>query len=193
MKKLLPIFIIFMFIVTGCTIDLSSNDDKEIIDKEDKKSTVEEKKLTGKSSSLSRPLKIGDTGICSKFNVVKDKYEEVDIKLLSKDEVDIKDLLKIKDGYTVYILTYEVTLTNFKTESFGTNVGVDVEVLDTSGKQFVNNKLKEVTEVIEINSDTGVTTNKSGKVQIAFQVPDSYKEIIVVFGNNKGKKAYYKI
>lgn len=193
MKKLLPIFIIFMFIVTGCTIDLSSNDDKEVIDKEEKKSTVEEKKLTGKSSSLSRPLKIGDTGICSKFNVVKDKYEEVDIKLLSKDEVDIKDLLKIKDGYTVYILTYEVTLTNFKTESFGTNVGVDVEVLDTSGKQFVNNKLKEVTEVIEINSDTGVTTNKSGKVQIAFQVPDSYKEIIVVFGNNKGKKAYYKI
>ncbi len=193
MKKLLPIFIIFMFIVTGCTIDLSSNDDKEVIDKEEKKSTVEEKKLTGKSSSLSRPLKIGDTGICSKFNVVKDKYEEVDIKLLSKDEVDIKDLLKIKDGYTVYILTYEVTLTNFKTESFGTNVGVDVEVLDTSGKQFVNNKLKEVTEVIEINSDTGVTTNKSGKVQIAFQVPDSYKEIIVVFGNNKGKKAYFKI
>ena len=193
MKKLLPIFIIFMFIVTGCTIDLSSNDDKEVIDKEEKKSTVEEKKLTGKSSSLSRPLKIGDTGICSKFNVVKDKYEEVDIKLLSKDEVDIKDLLKIKDGYTVYILTYEVTLTNFKTESFGTNVGVDVEVLDTSGKQFVNNKLKEVTEVIEINSDTGVTTNKSGKVQIAFQVPDSYKKIIVVFGNNKGKKAYFKI
>ena len=193
MKKLLPIFIIFMFIVTGCTIDLSSNDDKEVIDKEEKKSTVEEKKLTGKRSSLSSPLKIGDTGICSKFNVVKDKYEEVDIKLLSKDEVDIKDLLKIKDGYTVYILTYEVTLTNFKTESFGTNVGVDVEVLDTSGKQFVNNKLKEVTEVIEINSDTGVTTNKSGKVQIAFQVPDSYKEIIVVFGNNKGKKAYFKI
>lgn len=193
MKKLLPIFIIFMFIVTGCTIDLSSNDDKEVINKEDKKSTVEEKKLTGKRSSLSSPLKIGDTGICSKFNVVKDKYEEVDIKLLSKDEVDIKDLLKIKDGYTVYILTYEVTLTNFKTESFGTNVGVDVEVLDTSGKQFVNNKLKEVTEVIEINSDTGVTTNKSGKVQIAFQVPDSYKKIIVVFGNNKGKKAYFKI
>lgn len=193
MKKLLPVFIIFMFIITGCTIDLSSTEDNEVIEEDKKNTNVEEVELTGKKSSLSEPLKLEETGICSKFNAVNDKYEEVDIKLLSKDEMDIKDLLKIKDGYNVYILTYEVTLTNFETESFGTNVSVDVEVLDTSGKQFVNNKLKEVTEITEIKSDTGITTNKSGKVQIAFQVPDSYKEIIVVFGNNKGKKAYYKI
>ena len=61
MKRIKVIFVLFLvFIISGCTIDISKNKDKEIDknNKDDEIIDLEEVKSVGVSSSIDNPLNI---------------------------------------------------------------------------------------------------------------------------------------
>ena len=78
MFKLLLVFMCF-FLVTGCTIDLST-DDKDVKDtvvEKDEDDEIKEKEEVvskGVESTLSNPLSVGDYGLASKYNAVTGGY-----------------------------------------------------------------------------------------------------------------------
>ena len=151
MKKVLLLFLA-LIIVTGCTInvDFLDNDkpildDEEIVEDEPK---VEDISSIGKSSSLNNPLKVGEYGIASKYNVVLDTYKDVDVVIKeiysNSDEIinlynqNNPDKVILKDDNFKYVVfDYEVIFYDFETESFGTDVRLDIEVLNINNSNFI--------------------------------------------------------
>lgn len=201
MKKILFLIMIFL-LTTGCTIDLSDKDNNIKVDNNDKEEEVTKQKVEGKKSTVKSPLTLGDTGITSKFNVINNKYEPVSVKLVRvMDNSYIEDYnnenpddkIKKTSGFKTIAIEYEVTLTNFKTESFGTDGLLETEILDVKGEVFRKDKVKQIIDIKVLNKDTGILENKKGSVIIAFQIPSNYSNYIVKLGTKDHEIAYFKL
>ena len=198
MKKIFILLLIIPFLV-GCTIELSDSNNNDNLDN----TNIEEEKINnvGVNSSLSSPLKMDKYGLASKYNAKTSKYVTVDVKInkkLDKKYIETynkehEDNFVTPKGYKSYVLEYEVKLTNFETENFGVDPALDVEIIDEKGKEFVVSKVKQVIEVKILDQDLGVVNNSSGKVIIAFNIPDNYNSFIVKIGTKGQKQAYFKI
>ena len=209
MFKLLLVFI-GCFLITGCTIDLST-DDKDIqepvIEKEEKEDESNEKEEVvsiGKESSLSSPLSVGDYGLASKYNAVINGYKDVDVSITkiydnSEEIVNSYNLnnpdneISKEVGYKYVVLDYEVVFFDFETESFGTGVELDVEVVNTEGNSFVVNEVKQVIQVNTLSKSVGVVNGDKGTVQIAFAIPENINNYLIKFGTIEHTIAYYKV
>lgn len=207
MKKIKVIFVLFLvFIISGCTIDISKNKDK-VIDKNNKDDEIidlEEVKSVGVSSSIDNPLNIGDYGLASKYNVYLGKYKDVDVKLSkiyeNSEEIVSKYNLSNPDkkitkqtGFKYVVLDYEVTFFDFETESFGDNVHLDIEVVDTTNNNFVVDKVKQVIEVHILKEDLGIVNGGIGTVKVAFAIPSNIGNYLIKFGTYDHTIAYYKV
>ena len=207
MKKLLLLFLT-LIIITGCTInvDFLENDkpileDEEIVEDEVE---VEDIFSIGKSSSLNNPLKVGEYGIASKYNAVLDTYKDVDVVIKeiysnsdeiinlynqsNPDNVILKD-----DNFKYVVLDYEVIFYDFETESFGTDVRLDMEVLNTNNSNFVINGVKQLIKVDILKQDLGVINGGKGTVQVVFALPKDVNNYLIKIGTLDHTIAYYKI
>ena len=206
-KSLFTIMLILILSMTGCTINIdSTKDDIDDLNFENsqEENTEEEVKRSGLSSSKDHPLNVGEMGIASKYNVIKEEYLDVDVKLLevldnpdaiieqyNKNNPD--NVLNKTAGFKFVVIDYEVTLIDFETESFGIDVGLDVEIKDASDKEFVVSDVKQVIDVKNISEDAGVIKNGTGRVRIAFEIPNETTNYLVKLGTNSHTIAYYKI
>lgn len=199
MKRLLLILLLVPLLV-GCTIEL--DDGKDDITDNTNNEQEEEIKNVGISSSLSSPLGIDKYGLSSKYNAKTGEYVTVDAKInqvldnsyiekYNKEHEEEK--FTTPKGYKSYVIEYEVILTNFETENFGIDPTLDIEVLDEKGKEFVYNKIKQIIEVKVLSKDLGIVKNGTGKVIIAFNIPDNYNSFIIKLGTKGQKVAYFKI
>ena len=141
-------------------------------------------------------------GLASKYNAKTLDYGTVDVKInkkLDKDYIDEynkeheEDKFTTPKGFKTYVIEYEVKLINFETENFGVEPSLDVEIVDEKGKEFIVSKIKQVIEVKLLKQDLGVVNNSSGKVVIAFNIPDNYNSFIIKLGTKGQKQAYFKI
>lgn len=207
MKKLLLLFI-FLIIITGCTIDIdlsgdtnSNNYDDDIVVDE---KTEEEIFSIGKKSSLSAPLKVGEYGIASKYNAVLDEYKDVDVSIkeiyANSDEIvnlynhnNPDNVILKEDGFKYVVLDYEVIFYDFETESFGTDVKLDLEIVDTNNNVFVINGVKQVIKVDILKQDLGIVNGGKGIVQVVFSIPKDVNNYLIKVGTLDHTIAYYKI
>ncbi len=206
MKKIF-LAMLLVFFVTGCTIKLSDEQEQAGSDLNDvaaDETQVEQKESVGILSSKTNPLKIGSVGIASKYNAVLEDYRDVDVKLVKiYDDVDtiINDYnakhqdakVVAEKGYKLVVLDYEVTLINFETESFGSDVKLDLEVTDTNDNSFVVNGVKQIVKSTTLDEKTGVLNNESGTVTVAFEVPQEVSSYLIKLGTNGHSIAYYKV
>lgn len=207
MKKfLIPLMLVLAILVTGCTIDISKNHDRDdnAMDEEERSTDKEKMESVGSTSSKDAPLSIGEVGISSKYNAILDTYQDVDVKLLKiyddelyqiekYNEKNPDDQIEVDDDYKAVVLQYEVSLFDFETESFGTSVELDTEITDVNDNSFVVNGVKQVIDVKVLDSDAGITNGSSGKVTIFFQIPKDVTNYLVKLGTNNQKIAYYKV
>lgn len=208
MFKLLLVFMCF-FLVTGCTIDLST-DDKDVKDpvvEKDEDDEIKEKEEVvskGVESTLSNPLSVGDYGLASKYNAVTDGYKDVDVvvtKIYDNSEEIVNsynlnnpdNTISKTDGYKYVVLDYEVVFFDFETESFGTSTELDVEVVNTDGNSFVVNDIKQVIQINTLSKSMGVVNGDKGTVQIVFSIPESVNNYLIKFGTLEHTIAYYKV
>ena len=209
MKKYLGLLILILCIfITGCTIDISKDNDggnKEVIEEPDE-TTEENTKMesVGVSSSKDNPLSIGKVGIASKHNAVLDVYQDVDVKIVKVydnpkemvekyNEENPDSVIKLNSNYKLVVLDYEVTLVNFETESFGSDILLDVAIMNEKDNNFIVNGIKQIIEVYTLKADSGVISNSSGIVTIAFEIPKDASNYLVKLGTNNHSIAYYKI
>ena len=96
-------------------------------------------------------------------------------------------------GYKYVVLDYEVVFFDFETESFGTGVELDVEVVNTEGNSFVVNEVKQVIQVNTLSKSVGVVNGDKGTVQIAFAIPENVNNYLIKFGTIEHTIAYYKV
>ena len=199
----LLLLILFIFIVTGCTITISggsSDTEKE----EEKVITEEEVVSIGTVSDLENPLVIGDYGIASKYNVYLNEYKDVDVclKKIYEDGESVvnaynisnpDNVIELKDGYKFVVLDYEVIFFDFETESFGDNTRLNVEVVDSSNNPFVVDEIKQVVDIYVLEESLGVFDGGKGVVKIAFMLPEDVTNYLVKFGTYEQTIAYYKI
>jgi len=207
MKRLLLLFI-FLIIITGCTIDIdlsgdtnSNNYDDDIVVDE---KNEEEIFSIGKKSSLSAPLKVGEYGIASKYNAVLDEYKDVDVSIkeiyANSDEIvnlynhnNPDNVILKEDGFKYVVLDYEVIFYDFETESFGTDVKLDLEIVDTNNNVFVINGVKQVIKVDILKQDLGIVNGGKGIVQVVFSIPKDVNNYLIKVGTLDHTIAYYKI
>ena len=199
----LLLLILFIFIVTGCTITISggsSDTEKE----EEKVITEEEVVSIGTVSDLENPLVIGDYGIASKYNVYLNEYKDVDVclKKIYEDGESVvnaynisnpDNVIELKDGYKFVVLDYEVIFFDFETESFGDNTRLNVEVVDSSNNPFVVDEIKQVVDIYVLEESLVVFDGGKGVVKIAFMLPEDVTNYLVKFGTYEQTIAYYKI
>lgn len=208
----MKIFILMLcfFLVTGCTIDITKTDFKKN-DKEDKKEEIievekeeEEKESIGINSSVSEPLSVGDYGIASKYNAILEDYKEVDVavKTIYENPNDVVDEYNLKnpdkiiektEGYKFLVFDYEVIFYDFETESFGTDVRLDVDVVNVDGTNFIVNDVKQVSKVDILSEDTGVVNGSVGTVKVVVTVPDTIENYLIMLGTLDHTIAYYKV
>lgn len=206
MKKLRVFFVLFLvFILSGCTIDISKNKNKDIEkDDEEEITDLEEVESVGVSSSIDSPLSIGEYGLASKYNVYLGKYKDVDVKLskIYEDSEEIvtkynlsnpNKMINKQKGFKYVVLEYEVTFFDFKTESFGDNVRLDIEVVDSNNNNFVVDKVKQVIEVHILKEDLGIVDGGIGTVKVAFAIPSYVDNYLIKFGTYDHIIAYYKV
>lgn len=206
MKKLRVFFVLFLvFILSGCTIDISKNKNKDIEkDDEEEITDLEEVESVGVSSSIDSPLSIGEYGLASKYNVYLGKYKDVDVKLskIYEDSEEIvtkynlsnpNKMINKQKGFKYVVLEYEVTFFDFKTESFGDNVRLDIEVVDSNNNNFVVDKVKQVIEVHILKEDLGIVDGGIGTVKVAFAIPSYVDNYLIKFGTYDHTIAYYKV
>lgn len=213
MKKVLMLLVLFLsFSLTACTIKLGEEETKEKPLEEESPSSEEQKEPeekentenVGKKSSKDNPLSVGTVGLSSKHNALLDTYQDVDISIkeVSKDPIKIigeyntdnpDKMLVATKGYKFVVLDYEVTLNNFETESFGTDVRVDVDITDTSDKPFVVGGVKQIVDVHILKEDVGVVSGNKGTVQIAFEIPEDVSNYLIKLGTKGHTIAYYKL
>lgn len=208
MFKLVLVFMCF-FLITGCTIDLGS-EDKEINDpvveeKEDDETDKKEEVVSqGSESTLSNPLSVGDYGLASKYNAVIGGYKDVDVVITkvydnSNEIVNSYNLnnpdsaISKDDGYKYVVLDYEVVFFDFETESFGTSPELDIEVVNTDGNSFVVNGVKQVIQVNALSKSMGIVNGDKGNVQIVFAIPEEVNNFLIKFGTLEHTIAYYKV
>ncbi len=200
------LMLILLLGVTGCTINISAKKDYDDQYKTDEVSNAVEEKINsiGKISTVDSPLGVGEVGRASKHNAVLDAYQDVDVKIVGISEKplevvneyntqNIDDQFVVDDKYQLVVLDYEVTLVNFETESFGTSVGVDVEITNINGDNFIVDDEKQVIVVKKLHEDVGVVSDETGTVTIAFQIPKDVTNYLVKLGTNSHTIAYYKI
>lgn len=204
--------LIFLSVIclTGCTVDISKDKDVEnnvlnVEEETDEFVEVDLKiKSLGVTSSISNPLSIGEYGIASKYNASLEEYKDVDVTIKkiydNSDEVisnynleNPENVISKENGYKYVVLDYEVIFYDFETESFGTDVILDVEVSDISNNSFVINGVKQVVHINVLSSDKGVVDGDKGIVQIAFAIPNSVNSYLVKFGTYDHTIAYYKV
>ena len=207
MKKFLLIFL-SLIIITGWTIDI--NVDKESDTEIEEESSVEEDIVeakipsVGKESSLSTPLKVGEYGIASKYNAVLEEYKDVDVlvKEIYSDSLEIVNLhnqnntdniIEKEDGFKYVVLDYEVIFYDFETESFGTDVVLDMEVVNTNNENFVVNGVKHVVKIDVLKKDLGVVDGEKGTVQVVFSIPENVNNYLIKMGTIDHTIAYYKV
>lgn len=212
MIKVLLVILAF-FCITGCTVDISKKNNNNKSDKSNEINQVnslegqqvEEKIISvGNKSNASTPLSVGQYGLASKYNVILDEYKDVDVSITkiydNPDEIISKynmenpdDIVKKEDGYKFVVLEYEVVFFDFETESFGTDVILDLEVTDISNNSFVINGVKQVISVNTLSSDLGVVNGDKGTVKVAFAIPDNTVNYLVKLGTPDHTIAYYKV
>lgn len=206
MKKLKVLFVLFLvFSISGCTIDISKNKNKVIDHSNDEEVIdLEEVESVGVSSSVDKPLSVGDYGIASKYNVYLGEYNDVDVKLskIYEDSEEIVNKYNLSNpdkkiskqtGFKYVVLDYEVAFFDFKTESFGDNVRLDIEVVDSNNNNFVVNEVKQVIEVHILKEDLGIVDGGIGTVKVAFAIPSSVNSYLIKFGTYDHTIAYYKV
>jgi len=211
MKKFLLLFLA-LIIITGCTIDVDFSDgdrflvNEEIMEEIQSENKVESEVISsiGKTSSLNNPLKVGEYGIASKYNAVLDDYKDVDvaIKKIYSNPDEIVDLynhnnpdnvILKEDGFKYVVLDYEVIFYDFETESFGTDVRIDIEVVSTSNNSFVINDVKQVIKIDILKQDLGVVNGDKGTAQVVFAIPNDVNNYLIKIGTLEHTIAYYKI
>lgn len=207
MKKFLLIFL-SLIIITGCTIDINvdKESDTEIEEESSVEEDIEEEKIpsVGKESSLSNPLKVGEYGIASKYNAVLEEYKDVDVlvKEIYSDSLEIVNLhnqnnpdsiIEKEDGFKYVVLDYEVIFYDFETESFGTDVVLDMEVVNTNNENFVVNGVKHVVKIDVLKKDLGVVDGEKGTVQVVFSIPENVNNYLIKMGTIDHTIAYYKV
>lgn len=207
MKKFLLIFL-SLIIITGCTIDI--NVDKESDTDIEEESPLEEDSVeekipsVGKKSSLTNPLKVGEYGIASKYNAVLEEYKDVDVlvKEIHSDSLEIVNLhnqnnpdniIEKKAGFKYVVVDYEVIFYDFETESFGTDVVLDMEIVNTNNENFVINGVKQVIKIDVLKKDLGVVDGERGTVQVVFSIPESVNNYLIKIGTIDHTIAYYKV
>lgn len=202
-KRRLILSLIIIFLVSGCTIELP---DSQPIDDDKKVESNNEEKIErlGKTSSIENPLMIGSWGIASKYNALEDKYDDIDV-LLEMVDGDVSEMVEEynvnnpvnvivpKEGYKGIVFDYEVSLYNFKTESFGSDVLMDIEVVDDKGNNIIIDEVKQVIPIVVMDAEQGIMTNKAGKVRIYFELPETINNYIVKIGTKNHTIAYYKV
>lgn len=200
------LMLILLLGVTGCTINISDKKDYDDQYETDEVSNDVEEEINsiGKTSTVDSPLGVGEVGRASKHNAVLDAYQDVDVKIVSISETplevvneyntqNIDDQFVVDDKYQLVVLDYDVTLVDFETESFGTSVGVDVEITNINGDNFIVDDEKQVIVVKKLYEDVGVVGDETGTVTIAFQIPKDVTNYLVKLGTNSHTIAYYKI
>lgn len=208
MFKLLLVFISF-FLITGCTINLGDEEKKEeeiVVEEDEDLENIEEIKVTsiGNESSLSNPLKVGEYGLASKYNAVISGYKDVDVAITriydNSDEIieeyngnNPDNKIEAKDGYKFVVLDYEVIFFDFETESFGTDVTLDMEVVNTDDSNFIVNDVKQVITINVLSKSTGIVNGDKGTVQVAFMIPKNVENYLIKFGTLEHTIAYYKV
>lgn len=207
MKKFLLIFL-SLIIITGCTIDINVDKESDTDIEEEsslEEDTVEEKiPSVGKKSSLDNPLKVGEYGIASKYNAVLEEYKDVDVlvKEIHSDSLEIVNLhnqnnpdniIEKEDGFKYVVLDYEVVFYDFETESFGTDVVLDMEIVTTSNDNFVVNGVKHVVNIDVLKKDLGVVDGERGTVQVVFSISENVNNYLIKIGTIDHTIAYYKV
>lgn len=204
MKKIKLLSLIFLiFIITGCTITIDTNTNTS--EKEEKEFEEKEEVVSiGISSDNDNPLTIGECGIASKYNVYLGKYKDVDV-CLKKIYNDADSIINayntsnpdksivLKDKYKFVVLDYEVIFFDFETESFGDNIRLDVEVLDSNNDFFVVDGVKQNIDIYVLEESLGIFNGGKGTVKIAFMIPEDITNYLVKFGTYDQTIAYYKI
>lgn len=206
MKKFKIFLLIFVLIITtGCTIDISKKDDKNDFGKLENQIENEEKiNSIGKESDFDKPLSIGEYGIASKYNVYLNEYKDVDVNLIEIKENSDKiveeynlsnpnNKIEKQDDFKFVVLEYEVIFFDFKTESFGDNVRLDINVSDSSNNSFVVDGVKQIIEIYILEEDLSVFDGGKGNVKIAFSIPKNINNYLIKFGTYDHTIAYYKV
>ena len=208
MIRLLLVFMCF-FLITGCTINLGEEDkdvSEPVVEENEEEENVEKEEVVSKGteSSLSSPLSVGEYGLASKYNPSINGYKDVDVvvtKIYDNSEDIVNDynlhnpdnVISKESGYKYVVLDYEVVFFDFETESFGTSVELDVEVVNTDGNSFVVNDVKQVISIIVLSKSSGVVNGDKGTVQIAFAIPENVNSYVIKFGTLEHTIAYYKV
>ncbi len=209
MKKYLIFSLAFLILLTGCDfnykvkIDTSSKEDDEIVEEEEK---IEEKvEHQGKKSSKDEPLKINEVGLASKYSVKEEKYDDVDVKVVENKKIDFdnedvkkyieKENVEIesKSGYKLIMTTIDVTLVDFKTESFGSDVEVNTEILDEKSNPIVVNGVKQFIDAYAIDKGNGKFEGETGTLKIVYQIPNDVNSYMIKLGAVGNTQAYIKL
>lgn len=207
MIRLLVVFMIALCL-TGCTVDISKDksskideNDSSVIDEENEKEKIDS---IGVSSSLDKPLTVGQYGSASKYNAVLDEYKDVDVtitkiydnpnEIVNEYNLNNPDsIIKKNEGYKFIVLDYEVIFYDFVTESFGTDVVLDMEVTNSSGNSFIVNDIKQVISIYIISKDVGIVDSGKGTVKVAFAIPNDVNDYLIKLGTHEHTIAYYKV
>lgn len=192
MKKII-ISILVLFTLTACTkeVDLSVSR-KERTEEE----TVEEIKIfEGKESSLNNLLTIEDIALVSKYNTISKDFQEVDLQLLEifRNYSLEDEEYERKNNHELIRLEYEVNLLNFKTESFGTDSLLQVEVLAINGEPLIYDGVKQTIDIEVIEKDEQVLKNEKGRTKILFEVPQGTEKFLIIFGETGKTRAYFEV
>ncbi len=186
---------------SSATNNTNSNDDSQ-----QNTSSSQTNSVTGKSSSNSSPLSIGEWGIASKYG--SGNYTDVPVKVTNVTRGDsatqmVKDFCNTGSSIYKYsepdddmewaVVDYTVDLSNFKAPSSSGDktIKVDSKVTGTGNSSAV--KYNGNTYIISTtNMTSGTTKENIANGQFAVQLPIGCTDYLIVLGTSSHTQAFFK-
>lgn len=191
--------------------DSSINTTDETSDVENTESKIEIKNtevLKGAKSSKDKPLSIGKTGICDKYEASNDTYQKVNVRVNSiirgdkaKDIVEkynkenkfvqINELASSSVEYAV--IEYDVSLTDGYKADGDVTAALEMNVKGKDGEDLQYKDVIYTLTSTDISNPDAIERNEVQTLKSVFAIPVGCTDYECVFGDSNGKNfAYFK-
>lgn len=166
-------------------------------------SSSQSSSVTGKSSSKSNPLSIGEWGLASKYS--SSDYVDVPVKVTNVTRGNsatqmVKDYCNngssiykyedAKDGMEWAVIDYTVDLTNIKGYSTGKDIKVDSKITGTGDNTSI--KYNGATYIVStMNMTSGYSKENIANGQFAVQLPIGCTDYLIALGSSSHTQAFF--
>lgn len=166
-------------------------------------SSSQSSSVTGKSSSKSNPLSIGEWGLASKYS--SSDYVDVPVKVTNVTRGNsatqmVKDYCNsgssiykyedAKDGMEWAVIDYTVDLTNIKGYSTGKDIKVDSKITGTGNNNSI--KYNGATYIVStMNMTSRYSKENIANGQFAVQLPIGCTDYLIALGSSSHTQAFF--